>query len=160
MVDQDSRFDRRDRRTDADAWSRTSRSGVVACAHYLAADAGARVLADGGNAADAAVATALALNVCEPAASGLGGMGMALVHGFLDGPPVFLDGACVAPASATPDSIDEAHRYRGYRAAAVPGAAAIWSAIHTRFGRMPLRDVVKPAVELARRGGRRDAAPS
>lgn len=140
-------------RDDPGAWSRSSRRGVVACAHYLAADAGAEVLAAGGNAADAAVATALALNVVEPAASGLGGMAMALVHGIgRAGRAAMLDGACTAPRTATPRLVAESHRYRGTRAIAVPGAPALWHAMHARYGRLPLRELVRPAIELARRG--------
>jgi len=157
----DPRLDRRARRDDAGQWSVRSPHGVVCCAHYLAADAGAQVLAAGGSAADAAVATALALNVCEPAASGIGGMAMVLGHGLGDGgegddaregAPFFLDGACTAPAAATPELVAQSHRYRGYRAVAVPGAPAAWSALHRRYGRLPLAEVVRPAVELARRG--------
>lgn len=154
MHESDSRLDRRSQRSDPAAWSANSKNGVVACAHYLAADAGAEILAANGNAADAAVATALALNVCEPAGSGLGGMAMVIGHGFADAPPFFLDGACTAPAAATPEEVATSHRYRGYRAVAVPGAPAALAALHRRWGRLPLAEVVRPAVELARRGCR------
>ena len=73
-------IDRSHRRTDASAWSTASPGGVVAAAHYRAAEAGSRMLAAGGNAVDAAIAASLALNVCEPAGSGLGGMAMMLVY--------------------------------------------------------------------------------
>ncbi|MCK5942996.1 MAG: gamma-glutamyltransferase, partial [Planctomycetes bacterium] len=122
----DPRVDRRARRDDHEAWSTTSRDGVVACSQYLAADIGAELLAAGGSAADAAVGAALALNVCEPAASGVGGMAMIVGHGLGDdgSQPFFLDGACTAPAAATPDLVRASHRYRGHRAVAVPGAPA------------------------------------
>jgi gamma-glutamyltranspeptidase len=57
-----------------------SKEGMVAAQHYLATEAGSRILANGGNAIDAAVAAAFALGVCEPAASGLGGQTMMLIH--------------------------------------------------------------------------------
>lgn len=154
MQQPDVRLDREHARHDPDAWTARSRHGVVAAAHYLAADAGARILSEGGNAVDAAIATALALGVCEPAASGLGGMAMIVLHGFGLDAPIFLEGACTAPAAATPDLVRESHRYRGYRAVAVPGAPAAWSEAHTRFGRLPLQVVTRPAIELAREGYR------
>lgn len=57
-----------------------SKEGMIATQHYLATEAGSRILANGGNAIDAAVAAAFALGVCEPAASGLGGQTMMLIH--------------------------------------------------------------------------------
>tara|TARA_R110002072_G_scaffold162687_3_gene314823 strand:+ start:5898 stop:7490 length:1593 start_codon:yes stop_codon:yes gene_type:complete len=152
MTNPDPRLDRTNLREDAEQWTSRSSNGVVACAHYLAADAGAQVLAAGGNAADAAIGAALALNVCEPAASGLGGMTMIVGHGFAEQPPFFLDGACTAPAAATPELVGAAHRYRGYRSVAIPGAAAAWASMHQRFGRLPLAEIVQPAIALARRG--------
>lgn len=151
---EDSRFDRQSRRTEAAAWSARSRGGIVACAHYLAADVGAEILGAGGNAADAAVATALALNVCEPAASGLGGMAVALVHEPGSPAPACYQGPCLAPAAATPELVENSHRYRGFRAVAVPGAPAMWSALLARHGRMPLRELAQPAIEIARKGYR------
>lgn len=148
----DPRFDRRTRRTEAAAWTATSRRGVVACAHYLAADAGQQALQNGGSAVDAAIAAALALNVCEPAASGLGGMAMALVQATDETAPACFSGPCVAPAAATPERVAEANRNRGHRAVAVPGAPAVWSALHRRFGRLPFRELVGPAIEIARAG--------
>ncbi|MFN3242768.1 MAG: gamma-glutamyltransferase [Planctomycetota bacterium] len=150
----DPRVDRRDRRDDPEAWTARSTRGVVACAHYHAAEIGASLLAAGGSAADAAVGAALALNVCEPAASGIGGMAMIVGAGFGGGEPFFLDGACTAPEAATAELVRQSHRYRGHRAVAVPGAPAALAALHQRFGRLDLREVAAPAVALARQGHR------
>lgn len=73
-------FDRGGHRSDPAFWTVESENGVVATAHYLATAVGVGMLSMGGNAVDAAVAASLALGVCEPAGSGLGGMSLVLIH--------------------------------------------------------------------------------
>ena len=80
-----------------------SKIGMVATAHHCATDAGKEILAAGGNAIDAAVAAALALGVCEPAASGLGGQTMMLIHTAEPRRTFALDGSSRAPNRATPE---------------------------------------------------------
>ena len=74
-----------------------SKHGMVASQHYLATDAGVAILEQGGNAVDAAVAVAVALGVCEPMASGLGGQTMMLIHQSDSRRTVALDGSSRAP---------------------------------------------------------------
>lgn len=145
-------LDRSARRGDPDAWSARSADGMVASAHYRATEAGAEVLAAGGNAFDAAVVTSLALSVCEPAGSGLGGMAMVVLHESRTGRTVALDGACPAPLRATPEAVKASRRYRGYRAVAMPTHPATIGRLVERFATLPLSDLAAPAIRLARTG--------
>lgn len=148
----DEYFDRAARRDDPTAWSATSPGGMVASAHYRATEAGAAILAAGGNAFDAAVATSLALSVCEPAGSGLGGIGMAVVHDARTGRTIALDGACPAPVRATPEAVLASKRYSGYRAVALPTYPAVVGRLVRDFATLPLSTLAAPAIELAGRG--------
>ncbi|MDH5673063.1 MAG: gamma-glutamyltransferase [Myxococcales bacterium] len=148
----DLRLDRRARRADPSAWSATSTRGALASAHYLASDAGRAMLEQGGNAVDAAVAAAYALAVCEPAASGLGGMGAAVVHDAAQNTTWMLDGACRAPHAATPEAVRGSDRYRGHRSVALPTAPALLERLRERHGRLPLSRLLEPAIGIARAG--------
>lgn len=141
-----SREDKRDR---PEYWSARDLRGMVATAHYRATSVAAEVLADGGNAVDAAVAAALALAVCESAGSGLGGMAMMLVHLGRERRTVLVRGACRAPAAATPAVVARSRRYRGYRAVAVPMHLAVLRHALERYGSLPLERLIAPAIELA-----------
>jgi gamma-glutamyltranspeptidase / glutathione hydrolase len=131
--------------------------GAVASAEPQATDAGLAILRAGGNAADAAVATALALAVVMPNAGNLGGGGFAVIR--MRGGVAALDFRETAPAEAradmflTPDghSIPEASLV-GPLAAAVPGSPRGLYDLHQRYGRLPWRRVVEPAIVLARGG--------
>jgi gamma-glutamyltranspeptidase/glutathione hydrolase len=128
--------------------------GVVATSQPLAAQAGLRMLLQGGNAVDAAVATAIALTVVEPNVNGIGGDAFALVW---DGARLHgLNGSGRAPGTLTP----EVFRRRGLRempargwlTVTVPGAPAAWRDLHGRFGRLPFEALFQPAIEYAERG--------
>ncbi len=147
-------IDRSDRRDDPKWWSSESELGAVATAHYLATRAGSDVLRAGGNAIDAAVAASLALAVVEPAGSGLGGMGMMLVHDATKRETLALPGSCLAPRLATPEAIRGLHRYRGYGAVAVPTLPAVLAAALERWGTWTVSRVMEPAIELAKNGFR------
>ncbi len=133
------------------------RAGMVAADHALASEAGARVLARGGNAVDAAVAAALSAGVVQPAGSGLGGGGFAVV---VDGETrAVLDFREVAPAAAGPElfldadgAVIEGASTRGGLAVAVPAEGRGLAELHRRFGVLPLAEVAAPAIEQARRG--------
>jgi gamma-glutamyltranspeptidase/glutathione hydrolase len=125
---------------------------MVATAHSDATAAGAEILADGGNAIDAAVAAAFALGVSEPAASGLGGQTMLLVHLAEAGRTVAIDGSSRAPNRAIVDVLPRAQRSSGYRAATVPSTPATLRYALRRYGTLPLRRVLEPAIALAERG--------
>lgn len=127
--------------------------GAVAAAHPLAAQAGARLLRDGGNAFDAAVATAAALNVVEPFMSGLGGMGVATCFAARDGRVHALDFVPPAPGRFPPPGVARhADALRAAHACGTPGNLAGWHALSGRFGRMPWAALFAPAIELAREG--------
>src|SRR5215208_6677100 len=104
-----------------------SSRGVVATAHPLASEVAARVLRDGGNAVDAAVAAAFTLSVVEPYASGIGGGGFALVHLARDGEGTVhaLDFREVAPAAATPDMFARERTVEGGGKASLDGGLAV-----------------------------------
>jgi len=128
--------------------------GMVATSQPLAAQAGLQVLQAGGNAIDAAVATAAALTVVEPSANGIGGDAFALVwhQGKLHG----LNASGAAPRGMTLDKLSaqgltEMPKY-GPLPVTVPGTPASWAALAERFGRLPLRTSMARAIELAREG--------
>jgi gamma-glutamyltranspeptidase/glutathione hydrolase len=138
------------------------RQNAVAADHYEASKAGAEVLQAGGNAADAAAATMLALGVVNPASSGLGGGGFALYFSAEDGTLTFLDFRERAPRAAT-SSMFEADEVQptgpasspsqlGGLASGVPGEPAGIEALVRRFGKLSLREVIAPALRLAQEG--------
>jgi gamma-glutamyltranspeptidase/glutathione hydrolase len=128
--------------------------GAVATSHPLAVQAGMRMLLQGGNAVDAAIATAAALTVVEPTSNGLGGDAFALVwdgsklHGLNASgrAPMGLD--VQEPALRGLDCIPAT----GWLPVTVPGVVSGWAELATRFGTMPLRDVLAPAIEYAEMG--------
>lgn len=130
-----------------------SKTGMVATAHHCATDAGKEILAAGGNAIDAAVAAALALGVCEPAASGLGGQTMMLIHTAEPRRTFALDGSSRAPNRAAPELFRESQqRLRGHSATTVPSSLAAYDYGLREYGTMPFARVVEPAVRLAEGG--------
>jgi gamma-glutamyltranspeptidase / glutathione hydrolase len=131
--------------------------GAVASAAPAATEVGLDLLRSGGNAADAAVGTALALAVVHPAAGNLGGGGFAVVR--IGGQLAALDFRETAPAAATPGMFLGAggkpvpeRSLVGPLAAGVPGSPAGLFELHRRFGRLPWSQVVAPAARLAERG--------
>ena len=127
--------------------------GVVSSAHPLATEAGAAVLAEGGSAFDAAVATALVLGVVNPQSSGLGGGGFA-VFKPMDGPVASLDFRERAPSFFGPDTYAEPGRdsARGPWAVGIPGEPAGLAALHRRGGKLPWARLVEPARKIAAEG--------
>lgn len=145
-------------------WAATYSRHAVAADHPLASQAGLEILEEGGNAADAAAATMLALGVASPASSGLGGGGFALYYRASDRSLTFLDFRETAPAASTPtmfarqegdDDATAAGRSRvGGLAVAVPGEPAGIEALIERFGsgRVTRARITTPAERLARDG--------
>ncbi len=136
--------------------SLSSKNGMVAAAHPLAAKVGAEILAKGGNAVDAAIAVSFALGVVEPYASGLGGEGY-MVASLADGRDVAIDFRSTAPAMATYENFAKTgQKYlskikfsaKGYCVAGVP--AGVGKAL--QYATMPLKDLVAPAIKLAEEG--------
>ena len=132
---------------------------AIASAHPLATDAGYRILREGGNAFDAAVAVGAALAVVEPYSSGLGGGGFWLLHRAADKHEIMIDARETAPAAATtemflgPDGKPLAEAtHNGGRAAAIPGVPAGLVHLAGKYGRLPLARTLAPAIALARDG--------
>ncbi len=131
----------------------TGARGMVTAAHPLAALAGVRTLLAGGNAIDAAVAVAAALNVVEPYMSGLGGDGYMLVHTARDEQLHVLDYVGRSAHAATRAAFaDASEKETGPKASLVPGAPGGWLAAHERFGSLPLDRIFAPAIEYAEGG--------
>jgi gamma-glutamyltranspeptidase/glutathione hydrolase len=133
------------------------RKGMVCSGHYLASLAGMRALLAGGNAVDAAIATAAALGLVEPHMSGPGGDGFLMVHwkGAERSPEgvYCIDGTGRAPGLAARERfLDGGIPYKGIRSVSIPGLVAGWCLAHERFGSLPLEQVFAPAAELAREG--------
>ena len=128
--------------------------GVVATSQPLAAQAGLGVLADGGSAVDAAIATAAALTVVEPCSNGLGSDAFALVwdEGRLHG----INGSGRWPSAADADELRAAGHTampeRGWTPITVPGAVDTWDELHRRFGRLPVDRLLAPAIRYASEG--------
>lgn len=132
---------------------------IVSTSHPLAAQAGLRMLWQGGNAVDAAIAAAAAITVVEPVSCGLGGDAFALVW---DGSRLHgLNASGTAPAAWNVDYFR--NRYgeeqglakqplRGWDAVTVPGVIAGWEALHAKFGSLPFADLMAPAIDIAERG--------
>ncbi|HMJ75835.1 MAG TPA: gamma-glutamyltransferase [Iamia sp.] len=130
--------------------------GMVCSVDHLASSAGVQVLAQGGSAADAAVAASAVLAVTTPHMCGMGGDLFALVH-HRAGPPDVLDAAGRAGAGADAARLRaEGHTVMPFtgdvRSAPVPGCVDGWCALHERHGRLPLSDVLAPALRLAEGG--------
>jgi gamma-glutamyltranspeptidase/glutathione hydrolase len=137
---------------------------MVVSNHPLASVAGAEMLAAGGNAIDAAIATLFTLTVVEPMMVGIIGGGMAHIR-LADGSHRFVDGQSTVPLAVKPDTYRSkpgaAHdlfdtvdneNLNGPKAVAVPGSLKAWCETLQRFGTMPLADVMGPAINHASRG--------
>lgn len=135
-----------------------ARKGMVVSSHYLASQVGQQILADGGNAVDAAIGTAFALAVTLPSAGNIGGGGFLVYHGA-EGKVTSFNFREKAPLAATADMyLDENGNIRdntnhdGPLSVGVPGTVAgLWLA-HQRLGSKPWPELVQPAIELAEQG--------
>jgi gamma-glutamyltranspeptidase/glutathione hydrolase len=135
----------------------SSRAGMVVCTSAPACDAGAAILARGGNAVDAAVATAFAMAVTYPSAGNIGGGGFMIVRAA-NGSATAFDYRERAPLKSTrtmylrDGRIDISLTNFGYLAPGVPGTVRGLARAHKKFGTLPWKDVVMPAVGLAENG--------
>ncbi len=143
----------------------TGSRGMVVSNHPLASRAGAEMLAAGGNAIDAAIATLFALTVVEPMMVGIIGGGMAHIR-LADGSHRFIDGQSTVPRAVQARHLSRrspgrrmtcsipigAENSRGPKAVAVPGSLKAWCETLRRFGTMSLADVMQPAIRHAARG--------
>lgn len=134
--------------------SHYAKKGMVATTQPLAAEAGLEILKKGGNAIDAAIATAACLTVVEPTSNGIGGDAFALVwtKGKLHG----LNGSGCSPGGISVEALQE----KGYQSipkfgwlpVTVPGVPKAWVELSSRFGKLSLKETLKPAIDCARDG--------
>ncbi len=134
-------------------------SGMVAAQNAAAAQVGADVLADGGNAVDAAIAVGFSLAVTTPRAGNLGGGGFMLIHDAASGKTVAIDYREMAPLRATRDmyldengNVDPMRSKFSHLASGVPGTVGGLYLAHQKYGRLPWRRLVQPAIRQARDG--------
>jgi len=135
------------------AWPRKPvlASNVVCTTQPLAAQAGLRMLADGGSAADAAIATAIALTVVEPVSNGIGSDAFAIVW---DGRQLHgLNASGRSPAAWTPEYFNgNGVPVLGWNSVTVPGAVSAWVELHAKFGKLPFERLFEPAISYGRNG--------
>ncbi|NNM02711.1 MAG: gamma-glutamyltransferase [Nitrosopumilus sp.] len=130
-----------------------SKHGMVSSAFPDATKAGVAMLQKGGNAIDAACATAIALGVCEPQASGLGGQSLALLH--INGKTIALDGSSRAPSLAHASFFEKrSTRFVGYKATTVPSTPAVIGYLNEHYGKLDWATIVEPSIRIAKRGYR------
>src|SRR4051812_27 len=147
--------------------SAQGRRGIVVSQVRSAAEAGVAILDAGGNAIDAAVATALALAAVEPWNSGLGGIGFALVHRAGERRAPVVDFGPVAPRALNPSSfkltgktshgqfawaeVEGDANVHGPLSVAIPSSTAGYAKMHQTWGKLPFAEVIAPAIALAKR---------
>ena len=136
-----------------------SSTGMVAAQNRLSAASGAEILAAGGNAVDAAVATGFSLVVTLPRAGNLGGGGFMLIHDAASNENIAIDYREMAPRRATRDmyldengDVDSNRSRFSHLAAGVPGTVAGFAAAHRKLGRLPWKQLLQPAIRQARDG--------
>src|SRR5579859_5117222 len=130
--------------------------GIVGTSHYLASQAGAQILAKGGNAMDAAIAANAVLGVTEPMMNGIGGDLFLLYWDAKTGKLYGLNASGWAPRKLSIDFLSKqgitAMPHDGIHTVTVPGAVDGWSKAHKRFGRLPWKDLFTPAIYYAEHG--------
>ena len=127
------------------------KKGMVASAFPDATKAGVEMLRKGGNAVDAACATALALGVCEPQASGIGGQSMAILH--VNGRSIAVDGSSRSPSLAHSSIYTrKKNRKIGYKATTVPSTLSTIGYLHKKYGRLEWQKIVAPSIQIAKKG--------
>ena len=125
------------------------RNGMVCAGHPLAAQAGVSVLQRGGNAFDAAIATAAALGVVEPLMSGIGGDGFVMAYRAEDDSLRVSNGTGAAPYAATLERYRDGIPMKGILSVSVPGLLNAWLDTHEAYGSLSLTEVLAPAIALA-----------
>jgi gamma-glutamyltranspeptidase/glutathione hydrolase len=130
----------------------TCSNGIVAAAHPLASQAGLQILMKGGNAVDAAVATAAVLNVVEPDFSSIAAGGVMLIYDAKTQKIACINANAPNPAGASIDVLTKDTAQRGYMAGMVPSALRAWDEALKNYGTMSLAEVLEPAIEYAERG--------
>src|SRR5438445_5574754 len=143
-------------KTQADAQAKdrsvAAEHGMVVSVSAPASQVGLETLKRGGNAVDAAVATAFALAVTYPQAGNIGGGGFMVIHPGSKQDPVVIDYRETAPAAATQKMFSRSDSWYGHKVVGVPGTVRGLALAHERYGKLPWKDLVQPAVILAENG--------
>lgn len=131
------------------------RRGMVCTSQPLASQAGLQILQQGGNAIDAAIATAICQTVVEPTNNGLGSDCFAIV--WVKNKLYGINGSGYAPQNLTAEAVRAAGHtdkmpFRGWQAVTVPGAPSAWAELHKRFGRLPFAQLFASAIDYAENG--------
>ena len=126
--------------------------GAVVANHPMAAQAGMRILHQGGNAVDAAIAVAFALGPAEPQGSSIGGDGFVMVHMSANKTVEVVNGTGAAPTKATPDRYHNGIPITGVLGTSVPGIVDALLSAHSKYGSLALSKCLEPAVELCEEG--------
>ncbi len=129
-----------------------AKKGMVASASVQASKIGAKILAQGGNAFDAAVAVSFALGVAEGHASGIGGQTLALVFHAESKRFFALDGSSFAPFHFQPKDIPNSPKKLGLSASTLPSTVAFYGYLHERYGSLDFGNLLMPAIRLAEKG--------
>lgn len=137
----------------------SSAAGMVAAQNRWSAEVGAQILADGGNAVDAAIAVGFSLAVTLPRAGNIGGGGFMLIHDAGTGEDIAIDYREMAPVRATRDmfldedgNVDRGRAMFSHLASGVPGTVAGFYHAHEKYGRLPWKRLLEPAIRQARDG--------
>jgi len=134
------------------AYSQDKPKGLVVCVSAPAAEVGAAILRQGGNAVDATAATAFALAVTWPEAGNIGGGGFMLIQPPGDKTATAIDYREMAPAAANAEMFAKKVEYQSHLTTGVPGSVRGLGFAHKKYGRLPWAEVVRPAVKLAEEG--------
>jgi len=130
-----------------------SDNGMVVTAFPDATKAGVEMLNMGGNVVDAACAAALAIGVCEPQGSGIGGQSVALIH--INGRTIAIDGSSKAPSLAHPyNFLKASERKLDYKAITIPSTLAVMGYLNENYGKLSWETIVQPAINISSRGFR------
>src|SRR5215510_841756 len=129
------------------------RNGMVCAGHPLASQAGIAMLQRGGNAVDAAIATAATLNVVEPLMSGIGGEGYLMIYWKTDDRLSVVNATGAAPGAATRERfVSQGIPMKGILSVSVPALVDGWLSAHEKYSSLSLAEVFAPAIDLATNG--------
>ena len=129
-----------------------AKKGAAAASQPLAVSAALKILDAGGSFIDAGIALSAVISVVEPGASGLGGDVFLVTHHAETKENLAFNGSGEAPHDANRDAFDNEIPLHGYKASTVPGVVSGWFAAHERYGRLPMEQILAPAIDYAENG--------
>ncbi|MFM7859917.1 MAG: gamma-glutamyltransferase, partial [Candidatus Nanopelagicaceae bacterium] len=129
-----------------------SRGGGAAASQPLAVSAAIQILNAGGSFIDAGIALSAVISVIEPGASGLGGDAFLVTHHAKSKENLAFNGSGEAPHAADREAFGSEIPLHGYKAATIPGVVSTWFAAHERYGKLPMEEILAPAIFYAEHG--------